>query len=649
AARRVALPAPSDRNHGHWVASLIGADFDPVPPLGTHPDPTATLDLVGIDYGSVGGALDTLVEMDKQLPRDGFFVLSTSFGFSASVPEATRRIAAIAWREAVLSRQTRFLHLTSSGNEGILDPAVTTSGSAFALQARVVDLDRDAAGTVIDGVEDAWEQAMERQPALRRVAGRTLVVGASDGNGLESSFSNRGADLRMIGRGLTGVCVERGEGCVEVGGRRLVTQNGTSGATPLAAGLAAWAHAIDPSLTADTLADRLLDHDDGRWVDALSLTLSLETPALPVREAMLDVLGDGTFDEQDLEAFLALFDTPDEALDQPPLWSAADLNGDGRARTNTALPVDLDGDGRLTQLSLEVPSADAGPRTVRLDERDVTDLDFLCWGAYAGPFRGDTAARDARLGPLCETREAVLELTGINARSFSMIRVDPAFTGQTESEASFDDERVEGRFLEWRDPEGDQPLHPEGGFSRTRGVDSFVFGTVPCNPASGTCLGPSTAFDGDADSSVVWTCTRDLVSQPTVCQFLTASSARAVVGPGTSPNGAANRVLSQSFVSLVFLVREPVDYVIEIDDVQIERDGPEPLSVFGSAAEVELRTVYRRFDGDGAPFETGSPTGTLMPGEHVFSVTVSSGATPWFDTEVSASATHQGAITFTRR
>ncbi|MEZ4323009.1 MAG: hypothetical protein R3F61_36420, partial [Myxococcota bacterium] len=56
AARRVALPAPSDRNHGHWVASLIGADFDPVPPLGTHPDPTATLDLVGIDYGSVGGA-----------------------------------------------------------------------------------------------------------------------------------------------------------------------------------------------------------------------------------------------------------------------------------------------------------------------------------------------------------------------------------------------------------------------------------------------------------------------------------------------------------------------------------------------------------------------------------------------------------------
>lgn len=387
-------------NHGWWVASVLGADNDDRAPVGTHPEPARTLDLVGINLASAGSSIDTILLLDRHLPTDAFFVLNTSFGFSEGVPTEDRALAALAWREVLLRRTVPFLHTASAGNEGYTDPVELRFNSFATAQTTLDDLGRLLTETNRADFDAAWAQSVARRgTAVEGIQGRTLIVGSSGYGGAESSFSNRGSDVRMIGESVTGVCGLLDRTCIDGSFGRLKTGDGTSAAAPAAAGLAAWLHAIDPTLEAVDLVDLLLAQFDGAWVDALNATLALEARGVPVRRAWLDHDRDGAFDPDDATAILAEIDAED-GVDR--IWPRGDLNGDGFASATTRKPIDLDGDGTLGAFTVQVPGDEAAVLEDRIvDEASLSDLDVLCWGAYAGPFTGEEEGRDEVLAGRC--------------------------------------------------------------------------------------------------------------------------------------------------------------------------------------------------------------------------------------------------------
>lgn len=429
-------------NHGFWVTSLLAADADAVAPSGTHPRPEDTLDVASLQLIRVGSPTDVVLYMDRFLPTDAPFVLNTSFGFADRATASERAMAALAWREVLIRRQQPFLQLTTSGNGGFQDTVATYANSIFSMQAALDDLLVGLASADQALFAPLWEDANTRLGARARARqGHTLIVGASTPQGEESEFSNRGADVRMTGEYLLGVCDRPAGTC---GADGLQRGDGTSGASPLAAGLAAWLLAIDPTLEPRDLSDLLVDAFDGRWVDALTATLALEARGVPVRRALLDVDQSGAFDEADITSLLATFDANEAARasanPEDRSWGRADLNGDGHARSDTFAPFDLNGDGQLADVTVQVPGAEAAETTERtLDERALSDLDALCWGAFAGPFTGDTDARDDALRGPCQPslgREGTIHSTlhlvcphGERTTSYTAtVRVDPEGT-----------------------------------------------------------------------------------------------------------------------------------------------------------------------------------------------------------------------------
>lgn len=396
-------------NHGFWVASLLGADVDDKAPAGTHANPERTLDLVGVNYQRAGSDLDLVLLMDRHLPTDRFAVVNTSFGFGEGVEPEEKALVALAWREVLLRRRVELFHATSAGNEGWPDAIEIRYNSMFTAQSAVDDLGRLLTSSNRATFDRAWAEAIERHGLrVQGQVGRTVIVGASTVLGTESKFSNRGSDVRMIGEALTGACGRPDATCQDGALGRLMTTNGTSGSSPQVAGLAAWLRAIDPTLTAAELVDLVLAHGTGGWVDALGATLALEARGVPVRRAWLDHDGDGGFDEEDVTSLLVeLVEGDSAAADAPRTWPRADLNGDGRARSDTTASVDLDGDGALGAVGVEVPGDEAGAtETLTLDEARLSDRDILCWGAYGAIFDGDDAERDTLLRPVCVRRGA---------------------------------------------------------------------------------------------------------------------------------------------------------------------------------------------------------------------------------------------------
>ncbi|MCB9683653.1 MAG: S8 family serine peptidase [Alphaproteobacteria bacterium] len=394
----VAIKRELAGNHGYWVASLVGAKADAITPTGTHAAPETSLDLVSVNLRGIGDPLDQVLELGRTLPLSEFFVLNTSFGFGAQESELDRAELALAWRELLVRRGAGFLHTTSGGNDGG-DGVVTAMNSVFTLQATGDDLaslvpvsDRE---DITEAIADARARVGER---IDHVQGQTLIVGASSESGVESVFSSRGSPVRMIGEKLLGVCVRADKDCHKENDGFLMTSRGTSGAAPQLAGLAAWLRAMDPTLDAAEIRGRLLDAWDGRWVDALSATLALESRGLPVRRTMLDYFPQRQgFDDDDIRALLAEIDTDTAER----TWPRGDLNGDGFANRDGEAAFDLDGDGRLGIVTVTIPADAAPSEELRLDEASVSDLDILCWGAFAGPYTGDLDVRDEQLARHC--------------------------------------------------------------------------------------------------------------------------------------------------------------------------------------------------------------------------------------------------------
>jgi hypothetical protein len=206
----------------------------------------------------------------------------------------------------------------------------------------------------------------------------------------ESAFSNSSPDVLAVGEAV------------------LANGNdGTSFAVPQVSGLAAFLWMVSPDLRDQPVAvtkRAIITNANNRFLDAYATVLSLDaggvlpTPqSAPIRKALLDVNGDGKFDEADLGIFLAhLQDSNGNPLaPSAPDYSRYDLNGDGFTGGSTTERFDLDRVGSIQYgaTSYATVTQQIEQKTVSFDETALNDLQILCYYAYSGMYTGDVAAR----------------------------------------------------------------------------------------------------------------------------------------------------------------------------------------------------------------------------------------------------------------
>ena len=205
--------------------------------------------------------------------------------------------------------------------------------------------------------------------------------------------------------------------------------DGTSFAAPQVAGLAALIWTLDslpqvakadgdlPSLPLAPVSDtvsliattaRPAPNLTAGVIDALAAVLSLDQPqavtpaTAPVRAALLDLNGNGTFEAEDVVTFIAnYYEDPTRFVAFQPKSTAApdfgtsDLNGDGYTGVWTTTTFDLDPTGStqrgaplLNVISEKLPDG----HILHFDETAVSDLDVMCYYAYSGLFDATTDA-----------------------------------------------------------------------------------------------------------------------------------------------------------------------------------------------------------------------------------------------------------------
>ena len=135
-------------------------------------------------------------------------------------------------------------------------------------------------------------------------------------------------------------------------------------------------------------------------LDAYAAVLSLDQPApltpgsAPVRLAIMDRNGADGFKEADLQALVAALPSA-----TPPTrdWSRADLNGDGFTGGPGVTPFDLDPSGstRAGAPLLNTVAQTIEGVSVPFDERNVSDVQALCFYAYSGLYTGNPDQRRA--------------------------------------------------------------------------------------------------------------------------------------------------------------------------------------------------------------------------------------------------------------
>ena len=301
----------------------------------------------------------------------------------------------------------RFLHFTAAGNVDVDAagnvvarwPAVEESAYAYAALGDMSStLFRDYPNlTNILVVEN-------RINTLHMASGpRPLPSCANDRSIMGGTLSAIGTDVYSFGT------FDRTLGLQDVGTPGL--KSGTSMASPQAAGVAALVWSLAPSLSVPQVRDLLLatalDDPGGSGsdcnavapqpvVDAYAATLAAGGGA--AWRAILDVDGNGRFDEGDLELFVAAFADLGATLD----YGRFDLNGDGfTGELTRSERVDLDGDGLYGRVNRTVVDRLGRGVGRSFDEGAVNDFDVLCYHAYGPPYAGDPDARNARIGDRC--------------------------------------------------------------------------------------------------------------------------------------------------------------------------------------------------------------------------------------------------------
>jgi hypothetical protein len=233
----------------------------------------------------------------------------------------------------------------------------------------------------------------------------------------ESLFSNSGSDLRAVGEGIFDPGLAPGSDPHAEG------FNGTSYATPQVAALAAYLWLLSDDLRyvqpIEKTRQAILQNLRHNAIDAYAAVLSLDeavpptTQTAPVRLALLDVNGDGLFDEKDIDnilRFLYFVDGQGNITHQLPTntqtdFSRYDLNGDGftTASGDHRERFDLDRVGSTqygTTVYSTVTQAIEG-QPVGFNENELTDVEILCYYAYSPLYAGSFDVRKSLLDGRC--------------------------------------------------------------------------------------------------------------------------------------------------------------------------------------------------------------------------------------------------------
>jgi Subtilase family len=390
-------------NHGFYVSGILGAEYDDLGATGIHPGNPTLIKIRSLNVGSDEWGVK-LQQLSNAIPSANQTLVSTSLGYNdptfALVSKWERIMLAFKWRELVGDKQTQFLHLTSSGNDGRLtgEGSLSVFNSPFTMAGQMDspwDWLGEAEYTEADSL--AYVQLQQfygtTKPYILQPLTNVLVIGSSRLSGVRSAFSNVGADVRFVGERVFSPCVTSDPICIDGFG----SPSGTSMATPQAGGLAAYLMNLQANLTPLQAKQIILDSYDNAVgiVNAYRAVLSLDhglTDA-KVRKSILNVAGatggvSPVFDEDDLLAFFG-------AMDPPPLtrdYAAWDLNGDGYTGGVTTAHFDLSADNPPAYSSITMSYCN---KDTTLDENAMTDLAILKYYAYSDLYTGDVNIRDS--------------------------------------------------------------------------------------------------------------------------------------------------------------------------------------------------------------------------------------------------------------
>ena len=447
--------------HGYHVLGIVAAAFGGSPctlaPL-TAPVGRAcatgmfpgTLPVRVVDLQAGLSTLGARVRMIQRLLFAGKAVLSTSLNDCGVGTCGNPLVAAEQGRQWVLlmrgaGLEDDVLHLTSAGNINVVaTPTVTDAltNSAFTAAALFDGGLFDPLGNPLPTLGNVLVVENARNTAGEPYAPRCLDPSSKRGGHLTGIGTNVWS-LRDAA-GVTGFCGFSGRCVQDASGTsptactpgnsapcQAIDKTGTSMATPQVAALAAYLWALDPGLSVAELRALLLatavptGNDGGAnpcdaaapkpVIDAYAAVLALDRTATPpspesapMRRAILDADGDGTFDETDLGLFLERYfqGFVDAGTHGPAVTPASrdygrfDLNGDGFTGGPARLPFDLDlvGSPPLAPpvLGRVFQPLDEGGG-VFFEDAGLTDLDILCYYAYSALYQGTPAGRDARL------------------------------------------------------------------------------------------------------------------------------------------------------------------------------------------------------------------------------------------------------------
>lgn len=355
--------------------------------------------------------INTILEEDRQAR----IVVNTSLN---SRNLASQNDVAISWitrvrRDSVHTRntglETRFIHLTSTGNNRIVDGNIVSwpaQDNSMFNHAALLDLTLDnrtvprLTNTIV--IENRVNTPHADTEQLRR---RPMPGCASNRSIMGGTLSAMGSSVWSFGDCL----VPAATGCQTYRSDPHASfLSGTSMATPQAAGLAAYLWGVNPNLSVSNVMDIMFNtavadtsrttpgfncHEERpqQVIDAYAAVLA--AGAGNARLALLDVNGDGAFDHHDLEIIIDSLQQRNGALD----YSRFDLNGDGFTGGEGTDRFDLDMNGQHTVIweSLE-------GEYVSFDERYLTDMDVLCYNAYSDLYEGDQTERLELLFGLCK-------------------------------------------------------------------------------------------------------------------------------------------------------------------------------------------------------------------------------------------------------
>lgn len=416
-------------NHGFNTCGIMGAAFDDVGTAGVHPGPKELLAIQSLTIGGIS-VRESSEELASRIP-EGNCVVNTSYGFYGDFTDTPRldRILEALYFRIQLAQRSRigtYLHVAAANNEGLNsdDSHYAAFGSPFNLASSFDQPSEMIPADSLTGSDLArfnllLSSYITTYPNLLTRLQNVIVVGSSDSTGLESTFSNTGSLVRVLGEAVPGPCVKEDANsnpnyCKLSSGSFLAKYDGTSMAAPQIAGLAAYLWNIKPDLTIEQMKAIMYRQFStspavNGFVDAFGCVLALDDNLANanVRKRLVDVAGsdggageDGVFNEKDLLLLYNKFKEFENlrlnsgTVDKD--YSRYDLNGDGYTGDSIlqiAFDLDVNSPAAWSTITGEVCG-----ESHSYDELQVSDYDVARYYANTALYTGDQTIRDSLTG-----------------------------------------------------------------------------------------------------------------------------------------------------------------------------------------------------------------------------------------------------------